>query len=410
MKLLILGHTIPEPTTTAAGGRMIDLIKVFLEEGYDIHFATSALPNPRSYDLESIDISLDTIELNNSSFDDYIINLNPEVVVFDRFVIEEHYGWRIAKHCPDALRILDTEDLQFLRKARASHYKKYGSLADLDIYTETAKREIASIMRCDLSLIISEYEMRLLIDTFRVSESCLHYLPFMVSDFVHLDKLPSFEERQGFMTIGNFFHSPNVDSVLFLKRKIWPEIRKYMPSATMSIYGNYAPQQINELHNVNEGFLVKGWAPSIKKVMSKSRICLAPLNYGAGLKGKLLDAMIYGTPAITTSIGAEGMYGSYHNAGSVQDSVHNLVDSAVNLYVDKDNWEASQQRGVEILKSRFDYSAHSRHLKIRINNLKKNLINHRKENFLGQIFQHQTMQSNRYMSKWIEEKNKKNGI
>lgn len=406
MKLLILGHTIPEPTTTAAGGRMMDLIKVFQEEGYDIHFATSALPGPRSFDLDSLGISVDAIELNKPSFDKYIIELDPVLVIFDRYIIEEHYGWRVAKHCPDAMRVLDTEDLQFLRKARETHFKKNGDLVDLDIYTETAKREIASIMRCDLSLIISDYEMKLLLDTFRISESCLHYLPFMVSESVDLYALHSFEERDGFMTIGNFFHSPNVDSVLFLKKEIWPEIRRRLPFAQLSIFGNYAPQQINELYNEKEGFLIKGWAPSVKEVMSQSKICLAPLNYGAGLKGKLLDAMIHGTPAVTTSIGAEGMYGSYENAGGVEDTIADLVESAITLYTDKDKWKSSQQRGVDILKSRFDYTSHSTDLKKCISDLKENLKQHRQENFLGQIFQHQTMQSNRYMSKWIEEKNK----
>ena len=406
MKLLILGHTIPEPSTTAAGGRMMNLIKVFQEEGYDIHFATSALAGPRSVDLASVGISVDTIELNKPSFDEYIIELNPTVVMFDRYVIEEHYGWRVAQHCQDALRVLDTEDLHFLRKARESHFKKHGNLIGLDIYTGTAKREIASIMRCDISLIISEYEMKLLIETFGVPESCLHYLPFMVEEPLDIDDLPSFEEREGFMTIGNFFHSPNVDSVLFLKKEIWPEIRKRLPSAVLSVYGNYAPQQINELHNEKEGFLIKGWTPSVKEVMSQSKVCLAPLRYGAGLKGKLLDAMIYGTPAVSTSIGAEGMYGSYDNAGVVEDNIADMVDSVISLYTDKNKWAASQKRGVEILKYRFGYNTHSADLKKRFSWLKENLTQHRKKNFLGQIFQHQTMQSNRYMSKWIEEKNK----
>ena len=406
MKLLIIGHTIPEPSTTAAGGRMMQLISLFQEEGFEIHFATSALKGPRSVDLETLGVSIATIELNKPSFDEYIIKLNPVLVIFDRYIMEEHYGWRVAQHCPNALRILDTEDLHFLRKARKVHFKKHGNLTELDVYTETAKREIASIMRCDLSLIISEYEMNLLLTGFNIPESCLHYLPFMVAEPVNSDELPTFEERDGFMTIGNFFHAPNVDSVLLLKQKVWPRIRAKLPSAELSIYGNYAPQQINELHNEREGFLIKGWAPSVEKVMSYSKICLSPIRFGAGLKGKLLDAMRYGTPAVTTSIGAEGMYGSLANAGGVEDSIEAIVDAAVILYTDKTKWTESQRRGSEVLRSRFDKNTHSIDLKKRISDLRENIDSHRKLNFLGQIFQHQTMQANRYMSKWIEEKNK----
>jgi len=287
MILLILGHTIPEPTTTAAGNRMLQLISIFQQEGYKIHFATSALLNPRSVDLGALNIALDVIKLNDPSFDSYIKNLNPDIVMYDRFVIEEHYGWRVAKHCPNAIRILDTEDLHFLRKAREAAIKKEGNLNNVDLYTDQSKRELASIMRCDISLIISKYEHKLLIDTFNVSESQLLYIPFLVEYVPDLSDFKSYEDRTGFMTIGNLLHTPNVDSVLYLKKEIWPRIRKQLPDAKLSVYGNYAPQQINELHNEKEGFLIKGWAPSVAEVMSDARVCLAPIRFGAGLKGKL---------------------------------------------------------------------------------------------------------------------------
>ena len=74
-------------------------------------------------------------------FDEYILDLGPDVILFDRFVIEEHYGWRVAKHCPQALTILDTEDLHFLRKARELSIKKAGDLSDVDLYKDATKRE-----------------------------------------------------------------------------------------------------------------------------------------------------------------------------------------------------------------------------------------------------------------------------
>ena len=405
MKLLILGHTIPEPSTTAAGSRMLQLISIFQEEGYKIHFATSALMNPRSIDLSSIDFTLDVIRLNDPSFDTYIKDLNPDVVMYDRFVIEEHYGWRVAEHCPNALRILDTEDLHFLRKAREAAFKKEGHLSNVNLYTDQAKRELASIMRCDLSLIISSYEMKLLTDTFNVSKSQLFYIPFLVDDIPEVSDLNPFDSRSDFMSIGNLFHAPNVDSVLYLKKNIWPEIRRQLPSATLSVYGNYAPQQINELHNVKEGFLIKGWAPSVKEVMSSSRVCLAPLRFGAGLKGKLLDAMIYGTPAVTTSIGAEGMYGTEESI-FCKEEVSDFVAYAVHLHSEETTWSRSQSMGNKILKERYSRNQFASKFKTVLKSLHLSLDQHRKQNFVSQILQHQTMQATKFMSKWIEEKNK----
>lgn len=405
MKLLILGHTIPEPSTTAAGSRMLQLISIFQDEGYDIHFATSALHNPRSLDLDSINVSLDVIKLNDQSFDDYILNLDPDVVMFDRFVIEEHYGWRIAEHCPSAIKILDTEDLHFLRKARQAAIKSDGDLSQVNLYTDLAKRELASILRCDLSLIISSYEMKLLTTVFGISESQLFYIPFLIENIPSSSDFVPFDKREGFMTIGNLFHAPNVDSVLYLKKIIWPKIRVQLPKTTLSVYGSYAPQQINQLHNQSEGFLIRGWAPSISEVMSKAKVCLAPIRFGAGLKGKLLDAMLYGTPAVTTRIGVEGMYGKDCALFS-KDDEEKYINHSVSLYNDKSLWTKIQNKGSMILKEHYSKELFSNQFISRLNFIKENISSHRKQNFVGQILQHQSMQATKFMSRWIEEKNK----
>src|SRR5690606_11437082 len=241
----------------------------------------------KTINLEKRDISVKSIKLNDPSFDDFIKELNPETVVFDRYVTEEQFGWRVSENCPNTLKILDTEDLHFLRKAREEAVKAGKPISDANLFSETAKRELASILRCDLSLIISEYEMELLQNTFKISSEILYYLPFLVENSSEEKAIPSFEERQNFLAIGNLLHAPNVDSVLQLK-EIWPEIRKQLPNTEVHIYGAYAPQQILQLNNKKEGFIIKGWAENAESVMKTYRLQLAPLRFGAGLKGKLL--------------------------------------------------------------------------------------------------------------------------
>src|SRR5690606_37474589 len=118
--------------------------------------------------LEAQNISVKNIQLNDASFDEFIKELNPEIVLFDRYISEEQFGWRVSENCPDVLKILDTEDLHFLRKAREEAVKKEIPVYEANLFSETAKRELASILRCDLSLIISEYEMELLQNTFHI--------------------------------------------------------------------------------------------------------------------------------------------------------------------------------------------------------------------------------------------------
>lgn len=402
----MIGHTFPEPSTTAAGSRMMQLIELFKEEKYQITFASTAAVSEKTANLQRQHISIENIKLNDVSFDEFIKKLNPEIVVFDRYITEEQFGWRVSENCPNALKILDTEDLHFLRKAREEAIRDGKPVSEANLFSETAKRELASILRCDLSLIISEFEMELLQNTFKISPEILYYLPFVVETVSEEKSFPSFNERHNFLAIGNLLHAPNVDSVLQLK-KLWPEIRKQLPGAELHIYGAYAPQKILQLNNIKEGFSIKGWGDVVENLMLTYRVQLAPLRFGAGLKGKLLDAMRFGLPSVTTQIGAEGMHGGLSFGGSVVFSEEDFINASVKLYSEEALWNKARQDGFKIIKHRFQKELFSEDFKKRIRTLCENPKAHRQQNFLGQILQHHTLQSSKYMGKWIEAKNGK---
>ena len=143
--LLILGFVWPEPKSSAAGSRMMQLIDLFAAANYNVTFASTAQNLEFSEDLTRIGISIQNIELNSSSFDEFIKELNPEIVLFDRFMVEEQFGWRVSECCPDALKILDTEDLHCLRQARQLAVKQNREFTFDDLFSDVAKREIASI-------------------------------------------------------------------------------------------------------------------------------------------------------------------------------------------------------------------------------------------------------------------------
>ncbi|RAK25230.1 glycosyltransferase involved in cell wall biosynthesis [Flavobacterium aquaticum] len=399
--LVIIGAVWPEPNSTAAGSRMLQLISLFQKQGYEITFLCSASKSEFSFDLSTISVQTKVIQLNDSSFDIEITVLNPDVVLFDRFMIEEQYGWRVMENCPNALRILDTEDLHFLRKAREMAFKQNRELVFEDYISDVFKREMASIYRCDLTLLISEYEMQLATETFKIDVSLLYYLPFLSEEIN--PNVPKFKERNHFISIGNFLHEPNWQTVLQLK-KHWKFIKKQLPEAELHVYGAYVTEKAKQLHNEKEGFLIKGRAESVTEVYAKSRVLLAPIPYGAGLKGKLFEAMQLGLPSITTKMGAEGMHGNLDWNGFISDE-NDFVKKAFELYKDKSHWETAQKNGYEIIEKRFKKELFERDFMNQVENLQENLKNHRTQNFFGQILQHQSLQSTKYMSKWIEAKN-----
>jgi glycosyltransferase involved in cell wall biosynthesis len=408
-KLLVIGFVWPEPNSSAAGSRMMQLITLFQQDGFVITFASPALDSDFMVDLASFGVEKVTIELNNTSFDDFIIKLNPDVVLFDRFMIEEQFGWRVAENCPQAIRLLDTEDLHSLRTARQKAFKE-NRVFELNnlLVEEVAKREIASILRCDLSFIISEFEMKILEDVFKINRSLLHYLPFLVDEIFKIDlgKLPSFEERKHFVFIGNFLHKPNWNTVQYLKEAIWPLIKKGFPEAVLEVYGAYPSQKVLQLHQPKNGFFIMGRAADAQEVVKKARVVLAPIRFGAGLKGKLLEAMQCGTPSVTTSIGAEAMHGNSPWNGFISDEVEEFSNYAIELYQNKNLWRQFQKNGITIVNECFQKSQFSDQLIAAINALLHDSENHRLQNFMGSLLQHHTLKSTKYMAKWIEAKNK----
>lgn len=405
-QLLVIGLVWPEPNSSAAGTRILQLMDLFLAQDFEITFASAAQESEFSFDLHSKGIQKKSIELNSSSFDEFVAKLQPDIVLFDRYISEEQFGWRISENCPEAIRILDTEDLHCLRLERQKAIKKGSTfvLEDL-LLSEIAKREIASIYRCDLTIMISEFEMYILQEIFGLKSDLLFYLPLFY-EAKKQSEILTFEERENFVFIGNFIHEPNWDAVKELKTKIWPSIRKRLPDAKLLIYGAYPTQKVLQLHNEKEGFLIMGRAQNASEVIEKAKVLLAPLRFGAGQKGKLLEAVQVGTCSVSTSIGAEGIVSESEWNGFVKNDWDSFIEASIRLYTDQDLWNEKQKKGYIALE-KFSQDNFEKEFSFKLMKLSNYLKKHRQNNFIGNLLQQQGFQATRFMSKWIEEKNKK---
>lgn len=405
-QVLIIGYVWPEPDSSAAGSRMLQLIQFFQSQQYKVTFASPAQRSDHMTDMASIDVSCKTISLNCSSFDDFIQVLQPQIVLFDRFMMEEQFGWRVALHSPNALKMLDTEDLHCLRHARHQAFKQQREMIDQDLLTEMARREVAAIFRCDLTLMISQVEIDLLQRLFKVDAALLHYCPFMFAPETLEQIIPRYQQRQHFISIGNFRHAPNWDAVLWLKQQIWPLIRAELPAAQLHIYGAYPPPKATALNDAASGFLVKGWVDDAWAVMQQARVCLAPLRFGAGIKGKLAQAMLCGTPSITTQIGAESMQGERDWGGGIANDGKSLARLAIDLYQAQDAWQIASDNGIVNGQSLYAQTGHFTALAGRAEQILAALEKHRMHNVLGAMLNHHHHKSTKYMAQWIEAKNK----
>ena len=426
LKIVIIGYVWPEPNSSAAGRNMLSIIKQCKDAGHCISFLTAATDSDHKADLDELGIDNHTIELNSSSFDNVIASMAPDVVIFDRYMTEEQFSWRVKEACPNALRVLNTEDLHSLRQTRLDAVKTHCDAAKANLNSELAQREIASILRSDITLVISKHELNLLTTHYGIPASQLRYHPLEVGNI--LEDAPTFEERAHFVHIGNFRHAPNWDAVLQLKQTIWPAIRKQIPQAELHIYGAYPPKKATQLHNKQQGFLVKGWAESAEDVIKQARVLITPIRFGAGIKGKLLDAARCATPSITTWLGTEGIlfdeditnwpgavcpavYTEQQDSkeGSakvvaINDAVSDYVKCAVSLYNEKDEWQQASRKTIPLL-SNYAASKLQQTLVDCFIHLSNNIQTHRNGLFLQSLVWHQSLTASKYMSQWIEAKN-----
>jgi len=426
-KVLYLGFVWPEPNSSAAGSRTMEFLRLFRQQNWQVIFASAASLSEHRSDLAALGIEEKTIAINCDSFDVFLQAYQPDLVVFDRFFTEEQFGWRVAHYCPQALRVLDTCDLHSLREARQQLLKHsmstfakeverhqvpavradaatlYQWMADSDV----AQREIAAIYRCDLSLMISSFEMNLLCQYFSLPAFLLCHTHLMLVPEPDLALSLPYEKRQGFVSIGNFRHAPNWDAVLWLKHAIWPRLRQHLPTAQLHVYGAYPPPKAMRLHQPEHGFHVRGWAENAQAVMAQARVCLAPLRFGAGLKGKLADALAAATPSVTSQIGIEGMCGDLPWGGLVADESEAFALAAAQLYQDQALWLRSQQQAQEILQRYFDRQLNAQHFMQSLQLAREQQAQRRQQNFTGAMLRHHLHKSTQYMSQWISLKNQK---
>jgi glycosyltransferase involved in cell wall biosynthesis len=380
----------------------LDILQSLQTAGWKLSYASSAQPGLHSLDLEGMGVATHAIQINDTRFDAWLLGIAPDVVIFDRFMIEEQFGWRVETVCPQALRVLDTVDLHCLRDARHQQLK---TGEPLDLFNDMALREIAAIHRCDLTLKISDFETQLLKDVFAITDKQLAYWPFVVD--ASPKTFVSFEARQHFIMIGSFQHAPNLDAARWCKQTVWPLIRKALPDAELHLYGSYGEKYGGELNAPKVGFHFKGRAEDALKTMEQYRVNLAPLRFGAGLKGKLFDGFETGTPSVTTPVGAEGISSDACEWGcAVEDTPSVIADAAIQLYQDPQLWDQVQACGQRIISERFNRDQWSARLPQMLDEARAQLQAHRKANFVGQMLRHHHHRSTEFMSRWIEAKNK----
>ena len=442
--VLFLSFVPLSPETSAAGVRTRDLMEGFLKAGFsDVHYACAS----KMDEQENREVNKQLVERGVKFYANAIPNRedafktvleecgkrNPiDVVVFDRFLAEEAYSFRVREMCADALRVLDMQDCHALRRERARivGLESSGGSGDTSNVIERSinakpeatdddfAREISSIFRSDLTLVCSSAELELLHAACGVPKEKLCLAPFFETIDTKSIITPFADRKDVFVSIGTFNHAPNVDGLRYLKKEIWPLIRGKLPNAEFHAFGaTCLPKHVDELNDAKNGFFVKGFCKDIGETLSTAKVLLAPLRFGAGIKGKIIEAFKYGTPVITTPIGGEGIGvpGIFENGCDNMDAIKAnwggtfdcvtpaaFATAAVDSFTNESLWTKQSKRGVELRNELFNKEKTIPPILEAISNKCENLRTIRNEDFIGASFWHQSNRSTDFFSRWIE--------
>lgn len=371
--LLYMAPVWPEPTSTAAGVRTQAII-TRMQRTYDVHFLSPCKPNQHSAALERTGVHVYQCPANREArFLEVLNRVQPALCIFDRFYCEEAFSFMVQLHAPSAMRVLDMQDLHSLRNERMVNFKAGSSVPRIgDTSAPSANspmllREIASIMRSDLSLVCSCAEMDLLIRLYGVPEAKLVEaglfadVPSSSEPAVKTDgscQGPAFEDRQHLVHLGNWKHPPNFDACQWLAEGgLWDDMRLALKArgeqgTELHLYGAHATHAAQKLHDPARRIFVKGHMNDISQ-LAKYRLSLAPLRFGAGLKGKIVDSWVHGTPVVMTEVGAEGLHISDRQVSPVVYETNDnksFADVAAATYCDSSLWHSMQRSGIRVLQ------------------------------------------------------------
>jgi glycosyltransferase involved in cell wall biosynthesis len=251
---------------------------------------------------------------------------------------------------PDLPIVVSSADLHYVRESRAIAYADHPVMARTRVW-RTRRREIGVYRRADMVLTVTEDDRRALLRAVPDSITAVVPGPYPVAGDV-----PPFTQRmpRSLLFVGGFRHAPNVDAVLFFCRHVLPLIQRSLPDVTVTIVGDAPPKEVLALSSA--AITVTGWVPHVAPYLASHCVSIAPLRFGAGCKGKIVEAMAAGLPVVTTSVGAEGMELVHGRTTLIADSPEAFAEAIVRLCTGQDLHARLSRNSLGHARARWDPS------------------------------------------------------
>ncbi|AJY44006.1 glycosyltransferase [Burkholderia humptydooensis] len=335
-KIVIVDAFVPKPDQDSGSVDAYWYMRIFREFGFDVSFIAAFEQTPVESYADAlrrwgvrVQYATDLPSLNRLVTEEA---KGAAVVIAQRIIVARHVIEPLRHDVPGIKIVFGTVDLHYLREERAAILERSPEALEEALLLRRA--EIQAVSEADATIVVSRLEGDILRDI--VPDANVHRIP--------IPRLPtrstrSFDERSGVLFVGGFAHRPNVDAVKFLVKDIWPLVRRRLPDAELRIVGSGTTDEVRTLDNPVAGVTIVGFVENLGEVMDAARVSVAPLRFGAGIKGKVVSSLLHGLPCVLSKVASEGMGLVAGEQVLEGDGAEEIADAIVKLYEDRQLWQ-----------------------------------------------------------------------
>lgn len=350
--VLVIEACMITPDQDSGSIRMLNLLQILRGEGYHVTFIADNLEYREKVVCQLNALGVEVL------YGDWAGSVRRalrqrgadlDAVFISRHYIASQYASLVRAVAPRAKLIFDTVDLHFVREEREGELNQDKTL--LAQAVQTKRKELDLIRHCDITLVVSEFEKQLLADI--APDARVE----IVSN-IHSIKppRPDYTEREGILFVGGFRHPPNIDAMQWYTTDVLPHLETLLPGVKTTIIGSHMPESIKALE-AHPSLRVLGFVEDIEPELTRARVSIAPLRYGAGVKGKVNEAMNYAIPVVATACAVEGMHAEDGKDCLIAESGEDFARAIAKVYKDATLWRLISAGGVANLEAHFSPEA-----------------------------------------------------
>lgn len=350
LRALLIDVQIPQPDRDAGSYAAVQEMRLLQALGFKLTFIPTNLAYLGNYTEAAQRNGIECLYAPfQQSIEKVIQERGPEfdIIYITRYAVAEKYIDLIRQFAPNAKIVFNNADLHFLREIRAAitlNSSEYLSKA-----IAVRDTELAVMRGADVTLSYTETEAAVIL-SHNLNSTKVARCPWVIEVD---DKAPPFEPRKGLAFLGNYQHPPNEEAMRYFVSEIMPPLRQEVPGLVLRIFGSNMTTSIRDLED--DDVIIEGFVDDVAEVYHNCRIFIAPLRYGAGIKGKVIGALASGTPTIMTTLAAEGIGISRGIEAITADNVSEWVSAISTLYADEKRWNEMSERALAFTRMNFSF-------------------------------------------------------